>query len=95
MTVQTLTEKLVDFIQSILPEDQQITVDEETPLLELGILDSLKTAILLNYIHNELHSSVPPASLNSENFKDARSIAAVIEEIEPVTTSRNGGPDDA
>lgn len=95
MTVQALTEKLVDFIQSILPEDQPITVTEQTPLLELGILDSLKTAILLNYIHNDLHSSVPAASLNSENFKDVRSIVAVIEEIEPVTAEKNGGSHDA
>jgi acyl carrier protein len=80
MTEDELTGKLVAFIESILPEDQHVEIDERTPLLESGILDSLKTAILLNYINNELKLSVPTAKLSAKYFKDARTIAETIGE---------------
>jgi acyl carrier protein len=86
MAPPELRDRLVDFIQSILPADQDVRIDERTPLLELGILDSLKTAILLNFIHNELQVTVPPAKLTADNFKDVASIAQAIEEPALVPT---------
>jgi clorobiocin biosynthesis protein CloN5 len=78
-----LSGRLISFIQeNLLSEDHHdITVDATTPLLELGVLDSLKTAILLNFIHHELKVSVPPEKLSSRNFRDVHSIAATISDI--------------
>jgi len=83
MTEDELTTRLVGFIGGILPAEQQVEVDERTPLLDSGILDSLKTAILLNYINNELGLSVPTAKLSAKYFKDARTIAETIAESAP------------
>ncbi|GGW54686.1 hypothetical protein GCM10010503_34530 [Streptomyces lucensis JCM 4490] len=82
MTAEEYASKLVPFIQeNLVPKDSDVTVDESTPLLELGILDSLKTAILMNYIRNELGVVIPPEQLSNSNFKSPGTIAAVITDL--------------
>lgn len=84
MVEQTLVDRLVIFIQGLVTDDQSIEINEQTPLLDAGVLDSLKTAMLLNFIHSELHATVPIEKLSTQNFRDVRSIAAVIEKTEAV-----------
>ncbi|MFI6645461.1 acyl carrier protein [Streptomyces sp. NPDC050504] len=82
MTAEDYAARLLPFIQdNLLPKELDIVVDEETPLLELGILDSLKTAILMNYIRNELGVFIPPEKLSTGNFKSPGTIIAVIREL--------------
>ena len=93
MAEPTLEDRLVTFIQGLVTDDQGIEIDEQTPLLEAGVLDSLKTAMLLNFIHGELHATVPIEKLSTQNFKDVRSIAAVIEVEQPASSgTRTGTP---
>ncbi|TCO60809.1 acyl carrier protein [Actinocrispum wychmicini] len=74
-----LTGKIVTFIrESLLTDVDGVTVDADTQLLEMGLLDSLKTAILLNYIRDEIGTPVPPAKLTSANFASPRDIAATV-----------------
>ncbi|WP_322767896.1 acyl carrier protein [Frankia sp. Cr1] len=89
MTDHEVTEKLVAFIQeNLLPDDQDdIMVDETTPLLDLGVLDSLKTAILLNFIRRELKVEVPPQALSARNFIDVRNITNMITSLEVTATN--------
>ncbi|MGB8940083.1 MAG: acyl carrier protein [Streptomyces sp.] len=88
MTADDYAAKLIPFIQdNLMPNELGITVDETTPLLELGILDSLKTAILMNYIRNELGVAIPPEKLSTGNFKSPGCIIAVIHEL---AASNNG-----
>ncbi len=51
---------------------------DETPLLAWGVLDSFKTARLLSFIQDELDSQIPPEQLYAGNFRDVRSIAAMV-----------------
>ncbi len=44
-----------------------------------------KTAILLNYIRDDLGVSVPPVELRAARFKDLRSIAALVNELATAT----------
>jgi acyl carrier protein len=83
MAELTLVDRLVTFIQGLVTDDQSIEINEQTPLLEAGVLDSLKTAMLLNFIHSELHATVPIEKLSTQNFKDVRSIAAIVEVEQP------------
>jgi hypothetical protein len=55
-----------------------LDIGETTPLLDAGILNSLNTAILLNYIRDGLHTPIPPLYIEAKNFKDVRSITAMI-----------------
>lgn len=90
--VKTLA-KLVSFAQETLcATELGVLIDADTPLLDLGVLDSLKTAILLNYIRDDLGVSVPPTALNTANFKDLRSIAGLVNAI--ATTPPGEGESD-
>jgi acyl carrier protein len=74
--------KLVTFIEETLrPSEMEEHIQPDTPLLGLGLLDSLKTAILLNFIRDELGVTVPPTAMNGKNFKDPASIAAMVGDL--------------
>lgn len=80
-----LTRRLVDFVQDNLVEDgDDIKVDETTPLLVSGLLDSLRTARLLNFIRRDIGVPVPAAKLDPENFRDVATIVAMVRELESV-----------
>ncbi|MEU6795019.1 phosphopantetheine-binding protein [Nonomuraea wenchangensis] len=83
MTADEIGRRLVAFIQeSLVPDDVELEVDETTPLLLSGLLDSLRTARLLNFIRRELGVPVPAARLDPDNFKDVATIVALIRELE-------------
>jgi acyl carrier protein len=62
-------------------EDQALTAT--SPLLEWGILTSMNTAVLLTYIRDTFGVTVPPISITSGNFRDLRSITAMVHELLP------------
>jgi acyl carrier protein len=77
-------ERLVSFIKErFLPDEIADDFGPETPVLELGVLDSLKAARLLNFIRKELGTDVPTSMIDVDNFSDVRSIAAMIATLEP------------
>ncbi|GAA1739053.1 phosphopantetheine-binding protein [Nonomuraea sp. AD125B] len=83
MTADRLSDRLVAFVQeNLVPDDVELEVDETTPLLLSGLLDSLRTARLLNFIRRELGVPVPAAKLDPDNFKDVATIVALIRELE-------------
>jgi clorobiocin biosynthesis protein CloN5 len=74
-----VTEKLVSFIRtSFLPEELKDGFDQDTPLLELGVIDSLNAARLLNFISDEVGADVPTSMIDTENFKDVRSLSGMV-----------------
>ncbi|WP_030454774.1 acyl carrier protein [Herbidospora cretacea] len=80
-----LNRRLVDFIQeNLVQEGDDIVVDETTPLLTSGLLDSLRTARLLNFLRKDVGVPIPAAKLDSENFQDVVTIAAMVRELETV-----------
>lgn len=73
---------LTSFIKDrFLDGDLQDEFTSDTPLLEWGILDSLKIAILLNFIRDELGVSIPFQDINSRNFANVGSIARLAGEL--------------
>jgi hypothetical protein len=74
---------LVRFIRDELaPGDMRDRFDETTPLLQTGILDSLKTARLVNFVFAELGVDLPLDRFEPETFQDPLSLAAVVCEVE-------------
>lgn len=73
---------LMDFIRkSFLDGDPRGELDETSPLLAWGVLNSLNTATLLSFLRDELNVYVPPARINHENFQDIRSISRLVNEL--------------
>jgi clorobiocin biosynthesis protein CloN5 len=80
-----IVNRLVTFIEETLrPSEMEEHIQPDTPLLDLGILDSLKTAILLNFIRDELGVAVPPTEMIGKNFKDPATIAAMVNDLAAV-----------
>jgi clorobiocin biosynthesis protein CloN5 len=70
---------LIEFIrEEFLWGDDDRELTETTPLLEWGIIDSLRTALLITHIREGLGVFVSPAKVNARNFRDVTSIAALV-----------------
>jgi len=79
MVEQDIKAQLITFIRDrILAGDPGRELDEATPLLEWGVLNSLSIALLLNFIRDDLRVVVPLEKVNAQNFRDVRCIAALV-----------------
>ena len=82
MTTADVTVALTAFIRDhLLPRELRDRFEETSPLLAWGVLDSVSTATLLGFIRRELGVTVPAAQIDPENFKDARSVAAMVRRL--------------
>lgn len=74
-----LASDLLEFIRiEFLDGDGAGELTEDTPLLAWGVLDSFKTARLVSFIQHELGAEIAPDQLSAGNFRDVRSIAAMV-----------------
>ena len=79
MTEAEISASLLGFIaERFLDGDPARDLDERTPLLEWGLLNSMNTALLLGFIRDELGYDVPPTSVNARNFRNVGAIAAML-----------------
>lgn len=91
MTRADISALLMKFIKGrFLDNDPKSELTLDTPLLDWGILNSMNTTILLNFIRTELGSPVPAASINGQNFKDIDSIASMILALPPSEVTSGG-----
>jgi acyl carrier protein len=68
--------KITQYIQDeFLKGNDDQELNESTPLLGRGILDSLRVMLLLTFIRNELGVDVSPAQVDPENLKDIQTLA--------------------
>ena len=76
----TIKETLVEFISKELVTDHEMeNLDENEPLLESGIIDSLAIMKLLAFIEEEFKLKVLDHELMPENFDTIASILKLIE----------------
>ncbi|MER5356118.1 hypothetical protein ABT093_38080 [Kitasatospora sp. NPDC002551] len=73
---------LVTFVlEEFLQGDEGEGFDDTTPLMETGILDSLRVALLLTFIRDGLGLYVSPAKIDLRHFRDVRTIAGMLAEL--------------
>lgn len=84
MTTQTregISSELLTFIRaSFLAGDPEGELDADTPLLELGILNSLNTAMLIAHLGEKFGVYVPSIDVTANNFKSVRSLTETVHE---------------
>ncbi len=79
--------RLLTFIQkNLAPEHLTDEITDTSQLFELGVLDSLRTAMLLNFIRDELGTTVPPLMVEYRNFQDVVSITTMVRSLQTVST---------
>ena len=82
MSSEDLTDRITKFVrEEFLEGDPAGELTPDTPLLELGILNSLKTAQLLVFIRQDLGVFVPALELNAENLKNVRAISSLVSSL--------------
>jgi acyl carrier protein len=90
MTRAEISARLLGFIRErFLDNDLKSDLGEATPLLDWGILDSMNTAVLLNFIRTEFEAPVPSARINGQNFKDVNSITSMILALPDTAVARD------
>jgi clorobiocin biosynthesis protein CloN5 len=75
---ETATRLLAFVRERFLSGDPQGELDEYTPLLEWGILNSFNTAVLISYIRSEFGTPVALEKVNAATFKNIRSISSMM-----------------
>lgn len=82
MTTQTregIHSELLTFIrESFLAGDPEGELDVDTPLLELGILNSLNTALLIAHLGEKFGVQVPLIDVTASTFKSVRSLSETV-----------------
>lgn len=79
MTLDEVTPRITAFIsESFLDGDPKGELTESTPLLEWEVLNSMNSALLLNFLREQLRVDVPLSSINAANFRDIASISKLV-----------------
>lgn len=80
---EEIRRRLLSFVRGeLLPAPAAAEFEAQTPLLESGLLDSVGSARLLNFIQKEFDLVLPMEEFTIENFRDVRSIAALVRGID-------------
>ncbi|NHD15973.1 MULTISPECIES: acyl carrier protein [unclassified Actinopolyspora] len=69
---------LREFVLENVVKDSEADIDGRTPLLELGILNSLSTAELIAHVRAEFGVFVPPERIFGSNFKNLEAVTSLV-----------------
>lgn len=72
---------LTDFVSRELLEGKSEGLDENTPLLQWGIINSLSLARLVEYTERRFGVKVPPKDLVPENFQSLRAVTQLVSRL--------------
>ncbi|WP_019811747.1 acyl carrier protein [Saccharomonospora halophila] len=95
MPADTIAARLTVFLRDTLCADAPSAIDDRTPLLENGLLDSVRTARLLTFIRVEFGVTIPPEMIEFRHFRDARSITAMVRGLLTTPPAARVPPDEA
>ncbi len=74
-----MIEQLIDFVNKDLLEGAAPDLDQHTPLLELGILNSLSMVRLLAYIDQQFGVKIPEHGITPVHFENLRTLTEFIQ----------------
>ncbi len=78
---QEIIAALKSFIVDRVLDGQGEGIDEKTPLLELGIVDSLTTVALIGFVEQRFGVRIPDQAVGAVNFRNIEAIAALIRQL--------------
>ena len=84
-----LTQELTTFIRTTLVGDgTSVTIDETTPLIENGIVDSMGLMQIVAFVEERTGIRVPDDEIAPDNFETVASISQLVERLQ---AKRAGG----
>lgn len=72
------------FVDQVL-DGKNIGLDETTPLLEWGVINSIEIVRLLSFIHKRFDIEIPASQLAADNFVDIGRIADLVLNNQPAS----------
>lgn len=73
-----IEQAIIEYISAMVAETGESPVDRDTPLLEAGLLDSIKLVRLVQFLEHEFEISIPEAEIQAELFESPANIAAYV-----------------
>lgn len=77
-TVEQYTDAVFSFIARELLDGQDEDLKTDTPLLEIGVLDSFNTIRLLSFVEKEFGISIPMENIAPGDFSDIASFVELL-----------------
>lgn len=78
MTREEMLGELRQFVVSELLDGRDTGLDEHTPLLAWGVLDSLSVNVLVSFTSERFGIAVPQSEVTPENLKDLDAYVAML-----------------
>ncbi|MDD9940565.1 MAG: acyl carrier protein [Myxococcales bacterium] len=63
------------YVANEVLDGKDMGLDENTPLLEWGVLNSLEIEVMIAFLEREFGVRVPPEQVTAENFRNIAAIA--------------------
>ncbi|MGB7062581.1 MAG: acyl carrier protein [Candidatus Zixiibacteriota bacterium] len=76
-----MKEELIEYIKKEFVEDPDEEIEENTPLISSGLIDSLSVVSLVAFIGKKLGVKIPDEKGTVENFETVNKIIEVINEF--------------
>ncbi len=70
--------ELRNYIASEILEGQDDGLDNETPLIEWGVINSIEISKLIVRIHRDYKVRIEPREIHPENFKNIIAISSLV-----------------
>lgn len=81
MDHSTIAQSIRNFIAQTILDGKDMGLDDETPLLEWGIINSMEIARLVSFIQDQHGVSIPGDRIIPDHFKDIQSLAELVLEL--------------
>lgn len=78
MTREEVLDELKQFVVRELLDGRDTGLDEHTPLLAWGVLDSLSVNVLVSFTNERFGIDVPPREVTPDNLKDLDAYVAML-----------------
>ncbi|MFF3567894.1 acyl carrier protein [Nocardia jiangxiensis] len=73
-----IEQPIVDYISAMMAQAGGGPVDRETPLLEIGLLDSISLVKLVHFLQERFKISIPDTEIRAELFESPAKLAAYV-----------------
>lgn len=78
--VQTVTDRIRDFVMGKFPLARKRGIKDADPLLESGLVDSMGVLEIVGFLESEFGFQVSDDELTPENFKNIERLTAFVAE---------------
>jgi acyl carrier protein len=79
MKRETIIQQTRDYISTNILQGKDIEIDEQTPLLEWDIINSIEIMRLITFIHDQFQVTISTKQMVASNFRSLEAIANFVE----------------